>query len=76
MQTQDAECQLLEEEGKGDMYAYSCEVETTSSQSIKNVKIVKQFEFSAVNYTVGASTSPLIEQYLDNIQEVGNKFDF
>ena len=77
LQTQEAVCELFEEEGKGDMYAYSCEVETTTSiQSVKSVKIVKQFEFSAVNYTVGASVSPIIEQYLDNIQEVGNKFDF
>ena len=76
LQTQEAVCELIEEEGKGDMYAYLCEVETTSIQSVKNVKIVKKFEFSAVNYTVVASVSPIVEQYLDNIQEIGNKFDF
>ena len=78
LQTQEAVCELVDDGGKGDLYAYSCEVETTSiqSQSIKEIKIVNQFEFSSVNYTVVASTSPIIEQYLDNIQEVGNKFDF
>ena len=58
------------------MYTYSCEVETTSSESIKSVKIVKQFELSSVNYTASGSVSPIIEQYLDNIQKIGNKFDF
>ena len=58
------------------MYTYSCEVEITSSESIKSVKIVKQFELSSVNYTASGSVSPIIEQYLDNIQKIGNKFDF
>jgi hypothetical protein len=78
LQTQEAVCELVDEEPKGGLYAYSCKVEVTSGQiqSIKEVKIVNQFEFSGVNYTVGASVSPIIEQYLDNIQEIGNKFDF
>ena len=75
LQTQEAECELVDKE-KGDLYAYLCEVQTTSSQNIKNVKIVNKFEFSSLNHSVIASVSPIIEQYMDNIQEIENKLDF
>ena len=75
LQTQDAECDLVDE-GKGDLYAYLCEVQTTSNQTVKGVKIINKYEFSSVNYSVTGSASPLIEGYLDNIQEIGNKLDF
>ena len=48
MQTQEAECELIDA-GKGDLYAYSCEVKATpgqTSQTIKSVKIVNRYEFS------------------------------
>ena len=75
LQTQEAECELVDKE-KGGLYAYLCEVQTTSSQNIKNVKIVNKFEFSSLNHSVIASVSPIIEQYMDNIQEIENKLDF
>ena len=75
LQTQDAECELIDER-KGDLYAYSCEVQKTTSQTIKSLKIINKYEFSSVNYSVSGGVSTLIEGYLDNIQEIGNKLDY
>ena len=75
LETQEVECDLIEDEGKGDMYIYSCEVQATSNKNITNLKIYNQFEFSSQNNTISASCSPLIEQFLDNIKEIGNKYD-
>ena len=54
---------------------YSCEAQVKSTQNIKSIKIYNQFEFSSENNSISASCSPFIEQYLDNIQEIPNKFD-
>jgi len=75
LEIQEVECDLIENEIKGDMYTYSCEVQTTSNENITNVKIYNQFEFSSLNNSISASCSLLIEQYLENIIEIGNKFD-
>ena len=60
LETQEVECDLIEDEGKGDMYVYSCEVQATSNKNITNLKIYNQFEFSSQNNTISASCSPLI----------------
>ena len=75
LETQEAECELFEPDSKGDMYIYSCEVQVKSSQNIKNIKVYNQFVFSSKNTSISASYSTLLGQYLDNIQELGNKFD-
>ena len=75
LQTQDAECELIDER-KGDLYAYSCEVQTPTTQTVKSLKIINKYEFSSVNYSVSGGVSALIEGYLDNIQEIGNKLDY
>jgi hypothetical protein len=75
LEKQEVECDLIEDEVKGDMYTYSCEVQTTSNENITNVKIYNQFEFSSRNGSTIASCSLLMEQYLENIIEIGNKFD-
>ena len=74
LETQEAECVLVESDSKGDKYTYSCEAQVQSTQNIKSIKIYNQFEFSSENNSISASYSPFIEQYLDNIQEIGNKF--
>ena len=76
LETQEAACELVDNEGRGDINTYLCEVGIANNQTIKNVKIVNEFKFSSQNYAIITSTSPLIEQYLDNIQEIGNKSDF
>jgi hypothetical protein len=76
LETKVAICQLVDDEGRGDIYTYLCEVEIASNQTIKNVKIVNAFEFSSQNYSVSSGVSVSIEQYLDNILEIGNKFDY
>ena len=77
LETQEAECELVESATKGDLSAYSCEAQANSNQNIKNIKIHNQFEFSSRNNSfISASYSPFIEQYLDNIQGVGNKYDY
>jgi len=75
LETQEAECELVESESKGDMYTYSCQAQVQSTQNITSVKIYNQFVFSSGNNSISASCSPFIEPYLDNIQEIGNKFD-
>ena len=75
LEKQEVECDLIEDEVKGDMYTYSCEVQTTSNENITNVKIYNQFKFSSQNNSIIASCSLLMEQYLENIIEIGNKFD-
>jgi hypothetical protein len=75
LEKHEVECDLIEDEVKGDMYTYSCEVQTTSNENITNVKIYNQFEFSSRNGSTIASCSLLMEQYLENIIEIGNKFD-
>ena len=57
------------------MHTYLCEVQATSTQKITSIKIYNQFEFSSRNSSTSASCSLLIEQYLDNIKGIGNKFD-
>ena len=76
LEIEEAICELVDDEGRGDIYTYLCVVQATSNQTIKNVKIVNEFKFSSQNYSIATSVNPLIEQYLDNIQEIGNKFNF
>jgi hypothetical protein len=77
LETQEAECELVESATKGDLSAYSCEAQANSNQNIKNIKIHNQFEFSSRNNSfISASYSPFIEQYLDNIQGIGNKYNY
>ena len=75
LETQEVECNLLDDEVKGDMHTYLCEVQTTSTQNITSIKIYNQFEFSSRYSSTSVSCSLLIEQYLDNIKGIGNKFD-
>ena len=53
--------------------AYSCEV-PAKVENLKNVKIIENFEFSSVQ-NLSLSVSPFAEKYMDNIQEVGDKYD-
>ena len=76
LQVQEAICELIEDAVKGDLYIYSCEIQATSNQIVKNTKIYNQFRFSSQNNSIGVSCSPLMEQYMDNIQEIGNKMDY
>ena len=77
LETQEAECELVESATKGELSTYSCEAQANSNQNIKNIKIHNQFEFSSRNNSfISASYSPFIEQYLDNIQGIGNKYNY
>ena len=76
LETVEAVCQLVDDERKDNLYAYFCKVEITSNQNIKSVKFVNKFEFSSVNFAIIASFSLLIEPFLDNLLEIGNKLDF
>ena len=76
LETQEAVCQLVDDERKDNLYVYFCKVEIASTQNIKYIKLVNKFEFSSVNFAIIASFSLLIEPFLDNLLEIGNKLDF
>ena len=76
LETQEAICELVDDEGRTGMCAYLCEVEITSNQAIKGIKIINAFKFSSQNFTISSGISPLMEQHMDNILEIGNEFDF
>ena len=72
LQNYEANCTLADEHLIENI-AYSCKVQV-EIKNLKNLKIIEQFEFSSQK--IGVYISPLAKKYMDNIQEVGNKFNY
>ena len=72
LQTYEAECTIIKEETYNYL-TYSCEI-PAAVDNIKSVKLLKEFKFSELppNITI---ISPLIETFMDNIEEVGEEID-
>ena len=68
----ESNCTLIDEQ-LTDNIAYSCKVKA-EVKNLKNLKIIEQFEFSSQKIKV--SISPLAKKYMNNIQEVGDKFNY
>jgi len=63
----------LAEEQLTENLAYLCEIQA-EVKNLKSLKIIEQFEFSSQK--IGVSVSPIAEKYMDNIQEIGNQFNY
>ena len=70
---EEIECRLKETNNK-DITSYLCEAEIDNS-NIKQVKINPNFEFVNQNNVTIVGTSPLAKRYMDNLQDIDDKFD-
>ena len=63
----------MADEQLNDNIAYICEVQA-EVKNLKNFKIIEQFEFSSQK--IGISISPIAKKYINNIQDVGDQFNY
>lgn len=70
LQNNEANCNL--EKIENQKVTYLCEIET-ENQNINNIKIFPEFHFNS--QTANVTISSLSNQYINNLQKIGNQFD-